>query len=159
MQSRNPLEVNILIVIIAQEGSFERASKKLGMAPPSLTRRVAWLERNIGGQAVRPINAQRGTGGSGQAFRSGVVALPQPRGTRLGPGPVSGADRQRALPCGPLGFNPADTAVIMFNQGIRSQQQRSASRPALDGEPSCLTTAHPDAIPFPSQQTSPFGKL
>ena len=48
MQSRNPLEVNILIVIIAQEGSFIRASKKLGIAPPSLTRRVAWLERNIG---------------------------------------------------------------------------------------------------------------
>jgi DNA-binding transcriptional LysR family regulator len=48
MQSRNPLEVNILIVTIAQEGSFERTSKKLGMAPPSLTRRVAWLERNIG---------------------------------------------------------------------------------------------------------------
>jgi LysR family transcriptional regulator, benzoate and cis,cis-muconate-responsive activator of ben and cat genes len=48
MQSRNPLEVNILIVIIAQEGSFIRASKKLGIAPPSLTRRVAWLERSIG---------------------------------------------------------------------------------------------------------------
>ena len=48
MQSRNPLEVNILIVIIAREGSFIRASKKLGIAPPSLTRRVAWLERNIG---------------------------------------------------------------------------------------------------------------
>jgi hypothetical protein len=48
MQSRDPLEVNILIVIIAREGSFIRASKKLGIAPPSLTRRVAWLERNIG---------------------------------------------------------------------------------------------------------------
>jgi DNA-binding transcriptional LysR family regulator len=47
MQSRNPLEVNILIVVIAQEGSSERASKKLGMAR-SLTRRGAWLERNIG---------------------------------------------------------------------------------------------------------------
>lgn len=48
MQSRNPLEVNMLIVVIAQEGNFVRASKKLGIAPPSLTRRVAWLERNIG---------------------------------------------------------------------------------------------------------------
>jgi LysR family transcriptional regulator, benzoate and cis,cis-muconate-responsive activator of ben and cat genes len=48
MQSRNPLEVNLLIVIIAQEGSFIRASKKLGIAPPSLTRRVAWLERSMG---------------------------------------------------------------------------------------------------------------
>jgi LysR family transcriptional regulator, benzoate and cis,cis-muconate-responsive activator of ben and cat genes len=48
MQSKNPLEVNILIVVIAQEGNFIRASKKLGIAPPSLTRRVAWLERNIG---------------------------------------------------------------------------------------------------------------
>jgi DNA-binding transcriptional LysR family regulator len=48
MQSRNLLEVNILIVVIAQEGNFVRASKKLGIAQPSLTRRVAWLERNIG---------------------------------------------------------------------------------------------------------------
>jgi LysR family transcriptional regulator, benzoate and cis,cis-muconate-responsive activator of ben and cat genes len=48
MQSRNPLEVNILIVVIAQEGSFIRASKKLGIAPPSLTRRVASLEKSIG---------------------------------------------------------------------------------------------------------------
>ena len=101
MQSRNPLEVNILIVVIAQEGSSERASKKLGMAR-SLTRRGAWLERNIGvklfGRSTRNVEL---TGG-GKAFRSGVVALPQPRGTRLGPGPVSGADRQRALPRGVL---------------------------------------------------------
>jgi DNA-binding transcriptional LysR family regulator len=48
MQSKNPLEVNILIVVIAQEGNFIRASKKLGIAPPSLTRRVSSLERNIG---------------------------------------------------------------------------------------------------------------
>jgi DNA-binding transcriptional LysR family regulator len=48
MQSRNRLEVNILIVVIAQEGNFIRASKKLGIAPSSLTRRVASLERSIG---------------------------------------------------------------------------------------------------------------
>jgi LysR family transcriptional regulator, benzoate and cis,cis-muconate-responsive activator of ben and cat genes len=48
MQSKNPLEVNILIVVIAQEGNFIRASKKLGITPPSLTRKVASLERSIG---------------------------------------------------------------------------------------------------------------
>ncbi|WP_158822466.1 LysR family transcriptional regulator [Granulicella sp. S156] len=48
MQSKNPLEVNILIVVIAQEGNFIRASKKLGITPPSLTRRVSSLERSIG---------------------------------------------------------------------------------------------------------------
>ncbi len=48
MQSRNPLEVNILIVVIAQEGSFLRASRRLGIAPPSLTRRVSSVERSIG---------------------------------------------------------------------------------------------------------------
>ncbi|MCU1226211.1 MAG: LysR family transcriptional regulator [Edaphobacter sp.] len=48
MQSKNPLEVNILIVMIAQEGNFIRASKKLGITPPSLTRRVMSLERSIG---------------------------------------------------------------------------------------------------------------
>lgn len=42
------MEVNILIVIIAQEGSFNRAAKKLGITPPSLTRRVASFERSIG---------------------------------------------------------------------------------------------------------------
>lgn len=42
------MEVNILIVIIAREGSFNRAAKKLGITPPSLTRKVAWLERSIG---------------------------------------------------------------------------------------------------------------
>jgi DNA-binding transcriptional LysR family regulator len=48
MQGKNPLEVNILIVVIAQEGNFIRASKKLGITPPSLTRRVSSLERSIG---------------------------------------------------------------------------------------------------------------
>jgi LysR family transcriptional regulator, benzoate and cis,cis-muconate-responsive activator of ben and cat genes len=48
MQSKNPLEVNILIVVIAQEGNFIRASKKLGITPPSLTRRVSSLEHSIG---------------------------------------------------------------------------------------------------------------
>jgi DNA-binding transcriptional LysR family regulator len=48
MQSKNPLEVNILIVVIAQEGNFIRASKTLGITPPSLTRRVSSLEKSIG---------------------------------------------------------------------------------------------------------------
>jgi DNA-binding transcriptional LysR family regulator len=48
MQSRNLLEVHVLVVTIAQEGSFIRASKKLGIAQPSLTRRIAGLERSLG---------------------------------------------------------------------------------------------------------------
>jgi LysR family transcriptional regulator, benzoate and cis,cis-muconate-responsive activator of ben and cat genes len=48
MQSRNLLEVHVFVVTIAQEGSFIRASKKLGVAQPSLTRRVAGLERSLG---------------------------------------------------------------------------------------------------------------
>jgi DNA-binding transcriptional LysR family regulator len=48
MQSKNPLEIGMLIVVIAQEGNFIRASRKLGIAPPSLTRRVSSLERSIG---------------------------------------------------------------------------------------------------------------
>jgi len=54
---QNPLEVNILIVIIAQEGSFIRASKKLGIAPASLTRRVARLERNMGVKLLADLTA------------------------------------------------------------------------------------------------------
>jgi len=48
MQNRNPIEVNILIVMIAQEGNFNRAAKKLGITPPSLTGRVASPEMDIG---------------------------------------------------------------------------------------------------------------
>ena len=48
MQSRTVLEVHILVVTIGQEGSFIRAAQKLGVAQPSLTRRVAWLERSLG---------------------------------------------------------------------------------------------------------------
>src|SRR5580698_10612087 len=48
MQNSNPLEINVLIVVIAQEGNFIRASRKLGVTPPSLTRKVLTLERTIG---------------------------------------------------------------------------------------------------------------
>ncbi len=48
MQGESTLKMNNLIVVIAQEGSFVRAAKKLGIAQPSLTRRVQMLERSIG---------------------------------------------------------------------------------------------------------------
>jgi LysR family transcriptional regulator, benzoate and cis,cis-muconate-responsive activator of ben and cat genes len=48
MQVRNLIDVQLLIVTIAQEGSFSRASKRLGITQPSLTRRVAALESDIG---------------------------------------------------------------------------------------------------------------
>jgi hypothetical protein len=52
VQKRNPIEVNILIVMIAQEGNFNRAAIKLGITPPPLTRTVASLERDIGVKLV-----------------------------------------------------------------------------------------------------------
>lgn len=48
MQNKNPLDVTILIVVIAQEGNFIRASKRLGVTQPSLTRKVSSLEKSIG---------------------------------------------------------------------------------------------------------------
>lgn len=45
---RNILDVQRVIVTIAEEGSFIRASRKLGITQSSLTRRVAWLENSIG---------------------------------------------------------------------------------------------------------------
>lgn len=48
MQSNNPLDLNLLIVVIAREGGFTRAAKKLGIAQPSLSKRVASLEKNMG---------------------------------------------------------------------------------------------------------------
>jgi DNA-binding transcriptional LysR family regulator len=48
MQSRNLLEVNALVVVIAQEGSFSRAAKTLHIAQPSLSRRVSSFEKSLG---------------------------------------------------------------------------------------------------------------
>lgn len=48
MYNRNLLEVHILVVAIAQEGSFVRAAKALGIARPSLTRKIALFEQNLG---------------------------------------------------------------------------------------------------------------
>lgn len=48
MQSNNPLELNLLVVVISQEGGFVRAAKKLGIAQPSLSRKVSLLERTVG---------------------------------------------------------------------------------------------------------------
>lgn len=48
MQSRNPLELHALVVVIAQEGSFVRAAKKLSIAQPSLSRKIQSLERSLG---------------------------------------------------------------------------------------------------------------
>lgn len=48
MQSRTFLEAHVLVVAIAQEGSFLRAAKRLGMPQPSLTRKIAQIEDDIG---------------------------------------------------------------------------------------------------------------
>jgi LysR family transcriptional regulator, benzoate and cis,cis-muconate-responsive activator of ben and cat genes len=48
MESRRPLEGNFIIVVIAQEGNFIRAARKLGITQPSLTKKVQSLERSIG---------------------------------------------------------------------------------------------------------------
>jgi LysR family transcriptional regulator, benzoate and cis,cis-muconate-responsive activator of ben and cat genes len=48
MQSRNLLEVHVLVVTIAQQGSFVRAARMLGVGRPSLTRKIAALEQNLG---------------------------------------------------------------------------------------------------------------
>jgi LysR family transcriptional regulator, benzoate and cis,cis-muconate-responsive activator of ben and cat genes len=48
MQSRNRLEVHVLVVTIAQQGSFVRAARMLGVGRPSLTRKIAALEQNLG---------------------------------------------------------------------------------------------------------------
>lgn len=48
MWSKNPLEVHALVVAIAQEGSFVRAARKLGVTQPTLSRQVQMLETNVG---------------------------------------------------------------------------------------------------------------
>lgn len=48
MQHRKSLETHIYVVVIAQEGSFIRAARRLGIPPPSLTRKIALLEKDLG---------------------------------------------------------------------------------------------------------------
>ena len=48
MQNRNPIEVNVLIVTIAQEGDFNWAAERILVTPPTLTRRATSPDRNIG---------------------------------------------------------------------------------------------------------------
>jgi hypothetical protein len=48
MQNRNPIEVNVLIVTIAQEDDFNWAAERILVTPPTLTRRATSPDRNIG---------------------------------------------------------------------------------------------------------------
>jgi LysR family transcriptional regulator, benzoate and cis,cis-muconate-responsive activator of ben and cat genes len=48
MQSRLPLEGQVFVVIIVQEGSFVRAAQKLGIPVSSLSRRVTLFEKELG---------------------------------------------------------------------------------------------------------------
>lgn len=41
-------EIQVYVVVLAQEGSFLRAAKKLHTSQPFLTRRIAYLEKSIG---------------------------------------------------------------------------------------------------------------
>jgi DNA-binding transcriptional LysR family regulator len=48
MQSRLPLEGQLFVVVIVQEGSFVRAAQKLGIPVSSLSRRVTLFEKELG---------------------------------------------------------------------------------------------------------------
>ena len=48
MQNRNSFEAHIYVVVISEEGSFIRAAKRLGIPPPSLTRKIASIENELG---------------------------------------------------------------------------------------------------------------
>lgn len=48
MQSKYALHLQVLVVVLAEEGSFLRAAGKLGMPPSSLTRKLSQLEVEIG---------------------------------------------------------------------------------------------------------------
>jgi DNA-binding transcriptional LysR family regulator len=48
MQSRNTLHLQLLVVVLAEQGSFIRAAKKLGIPQSSLTRKLSQLEEELG---------------------------------------------------------------------------------------------------------------
>lgn len=60
MQSRNPIEVNILIAVIAQEGNFNRAAERLRLrgTSPLLTRRTASLDMDVRCKPVRATDTE-----------------------------------------------------------------------------------------------------
>ena len=68
MQSKNRLEVNVLIVVIAQEGSFSRAAKMLRIAQPSLSRKVASLEKDLGAKLFERSTRRLELTKAGQLF-------------------------------------------------------------------------------------------
>ena len=97
MHAKISLELNLLIVTIAQEGNFVRASKRLGITPPSLTRRVSLLEKSIGVKLFER-STRRHPDGRRTDFCSGIVSLRSSCQARLGSRPVSGTTRQWPLP-------------------------------------------------------------
>lgn len=48
MQSRNTLHLQLIVIVLAEQGTFLRASRKLGMSQPSLTRKLSEIEEEIG---------------------------------------------------------------------------------------------------------------
>lgn len=48
MQSRNTLHLQLLVVVLAEQGSFLRAARKLGIPQPSLTRKLSQFEEELG---------------------------------------------------------------------------------------------------------------
>jgi len=71
MLANSLYEVQLFVIVIAQEGSFLRASKKLSVSQPTLTRRVAQYEKELGTRLFDRTTRRL------QLTRAGRIFLPE----------------------------------------------------------------------------------
>jgi DNA-binding transcriptional LysR family regulator len=129
MQNKYPLEINILVVVIAQEGNFIRASRKLGVTPPSLTRKVLTLEKSIGVKLFDRSTREVQLTTAGRLFvqESSIAILHAERAWDL-------AQFQARIELGPyrIGYSPyTHSAFLPLLNGLKPSHASTEEQPAI----------------------------
>lgn len=125
MQSRNTLHLQLLVVVLAEQGNFLRAARKLGIPQPSLTRKVSQLEEELGVGLFERTTRRLALTKAGRLFvPEAVVALNHAeRAWEL-------ARHQARIENGPLriGYSPyIHSAFLPFLQRLHHSGDESAN--------------------------------
>jgi DNA-binding transcriptional LysR family regulator len=67
-------EIQVYVVVLAQEGSFLRAAQKLHTSQPFLTRRIAYLEKSIGAKLFDRTSRRLELTAAGKLFVPEAIA-------------------------------------------------------------------------------------
>ncbi len=97
MQSRNPIEVNILIVMIAQGRQLQPGSKKARDYSAVTHQKGGVTRERHRCKAVRAIDTECGVDRSRQAVCPGIILVAEPCRTCLRSGKMSATSGQRTL--------------------------------------------------------------